>query len=405
MSPRPALWLGHSQTGGRATITLDDQARLAVRGARANEAAAILAVAALESGARVSVLDLGGAIETKASGHFETFDYNSFLYDSFRLSDDCGAWHAQMIAAAYTAALDFSSEEEAIVNSALQVLANQDNMASPPVLYDALGSVEGFRGFYVDKLKGRIGSLKHLDAANDQLLRRFLEGNVLLSFRAAPYPQAAELAVALMLAKGLALVRSGLAPPLIMVTDAHRIFRASPRFQHGNRLLSYLLGSPFSLAFASNQSCALNPALPDSCTAEILSSDLWHAENGKAMPSVLPNSFVIMDRRSGTFNAFVPRMASARSAEPAPMRTRRSANPALIRAILEEVERFPTATKDSIVSFLSAEHLAIDIEQELDGLHNDRYLILEPKETGVGPKILAYTLTETGSRRLQELRS
>ncbi len=405
MSSRPTLWLGHSQTGGRAGISLDEQARLAVRGARASEAAAIIAVAARESGTRVSVLDLDGTVETRASGHFETFDYNSFLYDSFKLSEDRGAWHAQLIAAAYTAALDLTSEEEAVVNSALQVLANQDNMASPPVVFDALGGVEGFRGFYVDKLKGRIGSLKHLSAASDQLLTRFLEGNVLLSFKAAPYPQAAELAAALMLAKCLVLAKSGLTPPLIVVTGAHRIFRTSPRLQHGNRLLTCLLGSVFPLAFASDQSSFLIPTLPESCTAEILSSDQWHAEKGRSEPKVLPNSFVILDRRSGTFNAFVPRMVPARLAGPGLLRIQKFASPALTKAILEEVERFPNATKESMVSFLSAEYLVGDIEEEVVRLHDQRYLIIEPKETGVGPELFAFTLTEAGRKRLQELRS
>lgn len=51
------------------------------------------------------------------SGYFDAYDYRSFLYDAFRLEEP-EAWHSQLAAAAYTVALDLSSEE-AVINSAM----------------------------------------------------------------------------------------------------------------------------------------------------------------------------------------------------------------------------------------------------------------------------------------------
>ena len=101
---------------------------------------------------------LFGVSPRSLSGHFDTYDYRALLYDSFRLTEP-EAWHSQLAAAAYTAALDLSSEEEAIINSAMQVVASDGTLLSPVSLHDVMGKVEGFRGLYVDKLSGRIGSL------------------------------------------------------------------------------------------------------------------------------------------------------------------------------------------------------------------------------------------------------
>ncbi|MDE1853395.1 MAG: hypothetical protein KGI38_06570 [Thaumarchaeota archaeon] len=124
----------------------------------------------------------------RLSGYFDTFDYRSFLYDSFRLEEQ-EAWHSQLAAAAYTVALDLTSEEEAIVNSAMQAVASDGTLLSPVSLHDVMGKVEGFRGFYVDKLNGRIGSPRLFDAVDDQGFDRLMRGNAIVSFHRAPYPQ------------------------------------------------------------------------------------------------------------------------------------------------------------------------------------------------------------------------
>jgi hypothetical protein len=273
------LWLGYSREGVRTTLDVGGLgSKVLLLGSQSDELAGLLALSAKESGVSPIILDLNGRLANNLSGHFDTFDYRAFLYDSFRLEEP-EAWHSQLAAAAYTVALDLSSEEEAIVNSAMQVVASDSTMLSPVSLHDVMGKVEGFRGFYVDKLNGRIGALRLFDAVDDQKFERLLEGNAIVDFRNAPYPQAAELAAALFLAKIMAMQHAqGRDEELLLMNEAHRIFRSSPRTLHSNRLLSHLVGTSAGNALASSHPALVNPLLLQSFPVRVYSSDAWHSQ-------------------------------------------------------------------------------------------------------------------------------
>src|SRR5271157_4254929 len=270
MSTVQRLWVGHSWLGGRTSLELGGPgSKVLLLGSRANDIAALAAVSTRDAGARPLILDLGGSLAQTLSGHFTTYDYRSFLYDAFRLEVP-EAWHAELVAAAYTSALDLSSEEEAIIASAMQAMSNEGGVASPRALYDVMAGVEGFRGFYVDKLQGRIGSLKNFDAVDDQTFGTLMQGNALVDFHRAPYPLAGELAVSLFIAKILAFANAnGDARCPIIITSAHRVFRDHPRLTHGSRLLVQLLGWPLTLFLATDQVSALSPLPLEVCPFRI----------------------------------------------------------------------------------------------------------------------------------------
>ncbi|MBI3859024.1 MAG: hypothetical protein HY296_02115 [Thaumarchaeota archaeon] len=398
-------FLGYSQSSGRARFgSVGRETKALILGERADRLASVAAHSAHESGLRPIVFDLGGEEVRSLSGILDTYDFRSFLYDSFRLVEP-GPWHAQLVASAYTAALDLTSEEEAIINSAALKMAGQDNTISPASLCDVLGAVEGFRGFYVDKLKGRVSSLKLLDAADDENFERLSDGNVLVDFHRAAYPLAAELAVALFAAKVVSkLHASGGKGGSVFVTGAHRIFRSSPRTTHGNRLLQHLLEAPLFEVFSSEHPHALSPVLRDAARLRFYSGGYWNSIRPESGQTVLSNSFVMESDRTGSKTVFVPRWipeGSPLSPEPVPHGT---SNPQLVRMILEEVDRFPLTTRESLVQYLSPEFLPADVNVELDDLYTDGLLILEPKDSGTGPSVFAYTVTEAGRRRLEALR-
>ncbi|HYC26665.1 MAG TPA: hypothetical protein VEB67_01430, partial [Nitrososphaerales archaeon] len=138
MSPQRTLWVGYEAGGERATVEVGGPgSKVLLLGSRASELAALAAVASKEAGARTVIFDLDGYISNRLSGLFDTFDYRSFLYDAFRLEEP-EAWHSQMAAAAYAVALDLSVEEEAIVNSAMQVVASEGSLLSPVALHDVI---------------------------------------------------------------------------------------------------------------------------------------------------------------------------------------------------------------------------------------------------------------------------
>lgn len=401
---RTAMWLGFDREGGRAEVRLKDFGKVLLLGQRAADISALVAFAAAEAGGRLTVLDIDGSLEERVSGYFRSFDYRSFLYEAFHIEGQ-DARHGQFVAAAYAAALDLTYEEEAILNSALQIIVSQDNMASPPVLFDALGKVEGFRGFYVDKLKGRMGALKLMDATHVEDFATLLEGDIFVSFARAPYPQAADLAAALFIAKIIALIAaSDHGPDALIGTGAHRLFGSITRMLHGNRLMTYLLDVATPLALASDHPALLSEHLVESVPAKIYSSDAWNTAKDRRSPSVLPSSFFLHEQGMGAGAEFVPRHVPFRASKPATPAPTRGLNRDLARLILEEIERFDTATRESIVAFLSTEHLRLDIEGELDKLYASGYLIQEMKEEGPGPQIFAYTVTDAGKKLLRELR-
>jgi len=119
MSSVQQLWFGYAHDGGRATLDLSvPGVRVLLLGSRAGQLATLAAVSAKEAGASPVVFDLNGSVSNQLSGHMETYDYRTFLYDAFRLEEP-EAWHSLLAAAAYSVALDLSSEEEAIINSAM----------------------------------------------------------------------------------------------------------------------------------------------------------------------------------------------------------------------------------------------------------------------------------------------
>ena len=106
------------------------------------------------------------------AGYFAAYRLPDLLYDLYKLDETAPRAHGELISSAYTAALDLSFEEEAILDAAMQRLAARTTWRAHPAVYDALSGVEGFRGFYVDKLKGRVGTLRSLDAADSGPWRR-----------------------------------------------------------------------------------------------------------------------------------------------------------------------------------------------------------------------------------------
>ena len=404
MSTVRELWLGYSQGGQRTRVRLGGPgSKGLLLGSQAEDLATVAAMSAKEAGAAPIVLDLGGSLCNHLSGHFETFDYRSFLYDSFRLEEP-ESWHSQLAAAAYAVALDLSSEEEAIINSAMQVVASDGTLLSPLSVHDVLGKVEGFRGFYLDKLSGRIGSLRLFDAVDDRDFDRLSEGNLIVDFHRAPYPQAAELSAALFIAKLLAREHSKpTGGGLLLLTEAHRVFRAFPRPAHSNRLLSQMLGWPGTVLLASEQGQSLNPLLVDSSPVVVCSSDAWHSLPG-AGARVLSGSFVLSDRRSEIRQIFVPRRIASKTASYALPRPGRLHNPELTRLILEDVDRYPLSTPKSLLQFIEPEFLRTDVSAALSSLERQGCLILEPKDQGSGPRVFCYTLSDKGRKLLKELR-
>jgi hypothetical protein len=439
------VWLGYSQTGGAANLRIDELGgRLLLLGGRANEMAALLVYSSREAGFKPLILDMDGYLSSQVSGYFAPYRLSDILYDLYRMDENGPRAHGELLSSAYTAALDLTFEEEAILDAAMQQLAAQDNMASPPVVYDALSGVEGFRGFYVDKLKGRIGTLKSLDAADSVSVKQVLahpEGAV-VDLSDSGMPRAAEFGAALLLAK--LIVTIGSTPPydrptFMLLNDAHHVFKALHRIQHGNRLLTAMLEAPVTSVFASDEGQAMSSQLVEACPTRILSADAWNqlerekrrsnywnyssANRGDrpwqpTPPAVLPNSFVFQHGFYGSSQPFVARPFEARAsvrkedvdngapiqpAEAQPPGGEVDADPVLTQRILQEIKAYDSPSMPSLVSYLSAEFPKDAVQEAIDDLEKGGFVKLLPKSQKSGRTMLSLALTPQGIELLGRL--
>jgi len=299
--------------------------------------------------------------------------------------------------------------------AALHKLARGDIMASPAVLFEAIGTVEGFRGFYVEKLQGRIGAVKYLESAENGSLRSLMSlGGSLISFRSASYPQAMEIAAAAFVAKLLTVMQTAkTAPDLVIINGAHRIFRALPKIDHSNRLLTELLESRTTFVLASDERQFLSQPVQDAFQFKILSSDAWNKgaeERWKGNPRepILPNSYVIADghfghQRTLIARSFEPKRAELRKGPPA-VESNRVHDEELTLIVLDDIKRYGASTRASLIEFLSGEYGAEAVQRELDRLHSQRHITLQEKEVRPGgPPMMVYALTPSGETLLEAL--
>lgn len=375
--------------------------RILLLGRGTGELATLVSFACAESGVKMVVLDLDESVSEQALGHFRTYDYRAFLYEAFRLEGEDAA-HGQLVAAAYSAALGLSTEEEAILSSAMHRMSAQEDTSAPSALYDALGAVEGFRGFYVDRLRGRIGAMRMMEATRDQGFGPLMEGSSVVRFGGAPYPQAAWLAAALILAKILWLARSSAArPDAILLTGAHSLFGAPRQARGSGRLLTHLLEARVPLVLGSPLPALLDEVLVDSMVVKVYSCEAWNSARSSKEQAALSASYVVCDGRSATSTSFFPRFV--RPAAPPEERAagpRGRGSPELTRAIVELVDRFDSATRRSVAAYLAPRFLAVDVEGELDRLQREGIISEELRSVGRS-QVFSFAVTPKGKRLLE----
>ncbi len=120
----------------------------------------------------------------------DEYDLSYFLYDSLRIEDNPSV-HAQLIAGAYSSALDLSFEQEASLNAIAQIIANERGVASPASLADLIQSPDSAKGRAVDRLRVRLEALASLNMVGERdAVKQMLGKSAVLSFRNAGSPEA-----------------------------------------------------------------------------------------------------------------------------------------------------------------------------------------------------------------------
>lgn len=401
------IWLGYHRLGGRFKLTHDEMKDgIAVLGHGAGELAALFAHACNEARLKVHVLDMDGGVSEKISGYIDTYALPYFLYDSIRIGDN-GNVHGQLIASAYAAALDLSFEQESVLNSIIQIIANERSVASPSSLGDLIlsQSSQGISGRPVDKLKARLESLRSLNMTGEpNVVGPMLQKSSVLDFSGAGQHEAAEAAAALFMAKFLA-VESGPnspKPDIVILADANRLFRARPVFRKSQRLLSTFVHESFPKMLTSESAYGLDEQFLDACAVKIVSSAVWN-ETSKGL-ILTPNMFMVRNHPYGYEEAFIPRHYEPRKGEVKGRVVDEEENADLIRLILENLESYHDATRASITGYLASEFRTEEVETTIDRLHGQGLLTIESKEVKGSPPIHVLALTDKGRELLGRLR-
>jgi hypothetical protein len=398
------IWLGYTLQGRKLHLEMAEVGRGAIiLGERASDIGSLFAYACREAGLSTLVIDVVGSMARRVSGYFETYDHNAVLYDSMKIGEDARQ-HAQLVASAYALALNLSPLQEAILDAALQEVVAQGPTAGPSALYELVGGVEGFPGWAVEELRGRLAALTPLKVLGEVgVLERCLRGGCLVDLSGLEPAEAQDVAANLVIAKALYLLQSleGVRLDCLIINEAHRLFPHNPNRQAGRLLLS-LLAAPTPRITVSSLPAALHPYLVEGSSLRIYSSELWNRRAGEAEP-VLPNMAVIEHTAYGFHETFIPRGFEPRGARPPGQALRPEENRELEKLILQIIDAGWAPTRLSAAAYLSPHYPRAAIEAAIDRLHQEGYVAIVPAEARPGTRIFALKLTVAGKRYLEEL--
>ncbi|MDG6981470.1 MAG: hypothetical protein JRN51_10225, partial [Nitrososphaerota archaeon] len=254
------------------------------------------------------------------------------------------------------------------------------------------------KGRAVDRLRVRLDALRSLNLVGEKhVVKRLVQKSAILSFRNAGSPEAAETAVALFLAKLIAVAGSGevAGPDVVVLTEANRLFKERPVFRRNPRFLTAFVSSPVAKVLASDEAYGLDKEYMDTCSVRILSSAAWNG-SGRGGLVLTPNMYMFQNPSYGSREVFVPREFERRKGTTltvAPVAPDEDAM--LARRILEEVSAFGGATRASLLSFLASEFDRDILERAFDRLQSEGYVAVERQERS-GRAIHTLSLTEKG---------
>ena len=400
---KTSAWIGYRIMGGRLELGEGSlRNSIAILGKGAQEVAAAFVHSLLESSVRVGVVDIGGGLSSVMSGYVESFDASYVMHDSMLLGEN-GQLHARLLASAYSTVLNLPSEQEDLLNAALQESALEEGEASPMGIVPMIGVVEGFKGPEKVELSGRVASLRFIESTGEQgAVKKLLSSSFLVDFSGAKTGELAEASAAIFLAKLLSLADPSVWPDVLVVTGAERLFRSFRVPRHSSYLRTCVVGAGLGVVFAADSGHALDQLLVEGSPLRLYSGEMWNEMKGD--PRALPNMFVIQNFANDSVEAFVPREFEPKAKQGKEGGAQASAGEEVERRILELVASSEAATRTSVVSVLSPEFPAGAVAGEVDRLQRDGCIAFVKFGQGRDSPSSVLVLMELGKKRLRELR-
>ncbi len=394
-------WLGNSPTGGRLVLAADDmKGGVCVMGRDSSELAVLVAYAADEAGLRTLVLDPQGFASGRISGRVPAYRPSYFLYDAVKMSGENPSFHAQLIASAYSTALDLSFEQEAALGAVCQELALEEGVASPLALAERMDSEDS--GGASKRLRGRLNALSFLNVVGEEgALSRLLADRAVLDFEDSLTAEAAELCAALVIAKLCSAAGAGGQglPDVVVFLQANRLFRSRPIFRQNQRLLTTFVSEPIGRVLASDVRYGLDDRFLDTAAVRILSSELWNDRRNSRV--LAPGMFALRNDARGSEETFVPRSIAYSKGVVLAGTQPEGGGPSLTREILDTISSFGNSTRRSLVSYLAPERGREQVETEIDRLLREGYVETVSRKARKDSPQAALRLTAKGEDALR----
>lgn len=402
MNANQSLWIGFRTGGGRFYLGQREMlGGVCLLGQSSSDLATLIAYASTEASFRTLVIDIGGYASKRISGYLATYAPSYFLYDAMKIDGANPDFHAQLIASAYSTALDLSFEQEAVLGAVCQQVALEDGVASPMALAERMESADP-GGSASKRLRGRLNALTTLSVVGEaDVLAKMFAQSAILDLHESMTPEVAELSAALLFAKLIAKTKdgSGDGPEVVVVLQANRVFKGRPIFRQNLRLLSAFVAHPIAHVLASDVRYGLDDRFLDTGAVKLLSGEVWN--NPGKQQVLAPGMFALRNTASGYEEALLPRVFEYKQGTILRGTGGGKSDSSLVKEILEAISTFGDSTRNSLVSYISPGRSREAVEKELDRLVKEGYVQLVGKKLRKDSSHNVLKLTGKGSEFLK----
>ena len=357
------------------SLSVDDmKGGVCLLGQSSNELGTVAAYSCHEAGLRTLVLDMAGFATCRISGYLSAYDPSYFLYDALKIDEENPNFHAQLIASAYSTALDLSFEQEALIGAVAQQVALEEGVASPLALAERMDA-EDMSGNASKRLRGRLNALSTLSVVGEQdVFPKLFSGGAILNFRESMTPEIAELSAALVIAKLLATLwaKRSEGPDVVVLLQANRLFKGRPIFRQNLRLLSTFVSDPVAKVLASDVRYGLDDRFLDTAAVRVLSSNVWNDPRNEQI--LAPGMFAVRNSALGYEETLIPRAIEFRNGQTTEGAVAEPDDSSLTKEILDAISTFGDSTRQSLVTYVSPGRTKEQAEREIDRLVEEGYV-------------------------------
>lgn len=354
-------------------------------GKNASLAACWLALECSRKDRKMVVVDLSGIATNTISGYLRTVDVVSFIPDVLKIPEgriEC----ASCVSSLLSNVLSLPKNQRLILRSAILQIARENGYVTPSSIFDTVDLVDGFKATEKEEVEGKVATFGQIEIfSGEASLDSIVERSCIVSFSSLNNPHLEDF-LACMLTSRVAMILHEVPDSVVFITGAERLldfFSPARDIFFERYFLSGMHGKVLATSWKNYQQHSWK-AFVEISDSELPLGSLLFEIGGRT--TSYPIYAIIPERKVTTPERLIVEKVHEGN---------------IVHEILKAVSSSSTATRESIVSWLSAEYPRELVVQELDRLVTERFLVLTRlDERG---KLLTLKLTELGKKELEEM--